>query len=212
MVTMTRARLPLLLAVLAGTFGIAPACADVYLWVDASGATNVSNLAPPEEARVTRVIKSVPRTAAEEEAAREAARRAELQVLSDRVTRLQNELEQSKREAAWMPAAYAPPPVVYTPPPQYPNWSPPVVSYDAEPAPWPGFNCDYSWGNCGFAGWPYGPSFVVIGGGKNHFHRGGGPQHGIRPGMRPGVPRLFDPFHSTRPFDPFRPRGISRRG
>ena len=200
------------LALLAGALGFPCARADVYVWVDASGATNVSNLPPPEEARVTRVIKSVPRTAAEEEAARDATRRAELQVLSDRVARLQNELEQSRRDAAWMPAAYAPPPVVYAPPPQYPSWSPPVVSYVAEAAPSPGFSCDYPWGNCGgigFGGWPYGTSFVVVDGGKHHSHRGGGGRHH---GMRPGGPRLFDPFHSTRPFDPFRPRGISRRG
>lgn len=200
MATMMRACLPVVLAALATTFGSVPACADVYVWVDASGHTNVSNLAPPEEARVTSVIKSLPRTAAQEEAAREAARRVELQALSDRVTRLQDELEQSRREAAWMPAAYAPPPVVYAPPPQYPTWSPPPVSYVADVAPAPGFGCDYPWGNCGigYAGWPYGPSFVVIGG-KDHFHRGGGPNHGTRP----GPPRLFDPF---------RPRGVSRRG
>src|SRR4029077_6101246 len=99
-----------LVAALAGALGASSAGADVFVWVDARGHTNVSNLAPPDDARVTTVIKSVPRTAAQEEAARTAAQRAEMQALADRVTTLQDQLEQSRREAAWMPAAYAPPP------------------------------------------------------------------------------------------------------
>ncbi len=198
---MGRLHIAVAMAAWAGTFGVAPACADVYVWVDATGRMNVSNLSPPEDAQVTSVIKSLPRTAAQEEAARDAARRAEMQVLSERVTRLQDELEQSRREAAWMPAAYAPPPVVYGPPPPYSSWAPPAVSYVAEaPTPPPAFGCDYPWNNCGsgWGAWPYAPTVVVVGG-KGAHHRGG-PNHGIRP-------------VTPRPWSgPIRPLGVSRRG
>ena len=175
-------------AVMAGALGAPSAGADVFVWVDARGHTNVSNIAPPDDARVTSVIKSVPRTAAEEEAARAAAQRAEMQALNDRVAALQNQLEQSKREAAWMPAAYAPPPVVYAPPPQY-NWAPPPqASYVPDTSPsWGGWGCDSpwnsAWGPCGFGfgGWPV----VIVNDGK-HSHRppfkGGRPMPTPRPG------------------------------
>lgn len=168
----------------AAALGSGPARADVYVWVDAAGTTNVSNLAPPDDARVTRVIHSVPRTAAQEEAARDAARRAELQALNDRVARLQEDLEQQRREAAWVPAAFAPPPVVYAPPPYVSYAPPPPPTYVADVAP-PYVGCDYGWNNCGLGwGWPYAPTVIVGGGGGGgggkHFRRGG-PVHTARP-------------------------------
>jgi hypothetical protein len=185
---------------LAGILGLPAAWADVYVWVDALGHTNVSNLAPPDDAKVKNVIKSVPRTAAQEEAARAATQRAEMQALNDRVAMLQEQLEQSRREAAVMPAAFAPPPVVYAPPPQY-NWAPPPTPYAADTAPesqW-GWGCDYSpWSNCGFGwgGWP-GVAVIVPNNGK-HFHRG--PGHGMRP--MPPTPKWSGPV---------RPLGASTR-
>ena len=143
---------------LAGTLGLSAAWADVYVWVDALGHTNVSNLAPPDDAKVKNVIKTVPRTAAQEEAARAAAQRAEMQALNDRVATLQDQLEQTRRDAAVMSAAYAPPPVVYAPPPPQYNWAQPAP-YVADTAPdssW-GWGCDNSpWSNCGvgWGGWP----------------------------------------------------------
>jgi hypothetical protein len=184
---------------LAGALGGATARADVYVWVDVAGKTNVSNLAPPEEARVTKVIHSVPRTAAQEEAAREAARRAEIQALNDRVARLQEDLEQQRREAAWVPAAYPPPPtIVYALPPVPHVDYAPAPSYVADVAP-PTFACDYPWNNCGFGGlgWPYAPTVIVTDGGK-HFHRSG-PGHVTRPTAPP------------RWTGPIRPLGVARR-
>jgi hypothetical protein len=163
-----------LVAALAGLIGGPAARADVYVWVDAGGKTNVSNLAPPDNAKVTTVIHSVPRTAAQEEAARAAAQRAEMQVLNDRVAALQQQLEQSKREAAWMPAAYAPPPVIYAP--QYTTWAPPQAPapYEQDNGPSFGWGCDSPWNNCGFGfgGWPY-VAVVVNNNGKHH-HRAPG--------------------------------------
>ena len=165
---------------LAAMLGVSPAWADVYVWVDALGHTNVSNIAPPDDAKVTNVIKSVPKSAAQEEAARLALQRAEMQALNDRVTVLQDQLEQSRREIAVMPAAYAPPQAVYGPPPQY-NWQPPApyaADYPQESSSW---GCDYSpWSNCGFGfgGWPL-IAVVPING--KHFHKGPGMGHGMRP-------------------------------
>ncbi len=183
---MVPARLLPSVLVLAVTLGVQAARADVYTWVDASGRMHVSNLSPPEGARITSVVVSLPKSAAQEEAAREAVRRAEIQALNDRVARLQDELERSRREAP-PPIVYATPPVMAypPPPPQYANWTPPAVPYVVDAAPQPMAGCDYLWNNCGawWGGWPYATT-VVVSGGKN-FHRGR-PIHGARPvGQRP---------------------------
>ena len=184
---------------LAGMLGLSAARADVYVWVDALGHTNVSNLAPPDDAKVKNVIKSVPRTAAQEEAARAATQRAEMQALNDRVAMLQEQLEQSRREAAVMPAAFAPPPVVYAPPPPQYNWAQPAP-YATDTAPdssW-GWGCDNSlWSNCGFGwgGWPV----VIVNNNNKHFHNKG-PGHGMRP--MPPTPKWTGPI---------RPLGASAR-
>jgi hypothetical protein len=139
-----RAALP---AILAGTFGLQLAHADIYTWVDASGATNVSNLAPPEGARVTKILHaSAPVTVAREDAAREAARQAETQALAERVRQLEDEIDMARRQV--------PPPVEYRPLP-----APPVIQYVVDPAPplmqyvnvAPPANtgCDPTWMGCG---------------------------------------------------------------
>jgi hypothetical protein len=80
-------------AVLAGTFGLQPAYADLYTWVDASGGLNVSNLAPPEGVRITNVIPGSATKPAAHDDAREAARDAEVQVLTKRVRQLEDEVK-----------------------------------------------------------------------------------------------------------------------
>jgi hypothetical protein len=85
-----RATLPVIAA---GTLGLQPAHADLYTWVDASGAVNVSNLAPPEGARITNVIvASAPKTTTADDA-REAARDAEVQALTKRIRQLEEEVK-----------------------------------------------------------------------------------------------------------------------
>ncbi|MEP6656746.1 MAG: DUF4124 domain-containing protein [Betaproteobacteria bacterium] len=114
--------------------------ADVYTWVDASGAVNVSNLAPPEGVRVTHVAhESAPRSAAYANAARDAAQQAELQVLSERVRQLESEVQLAARQV--------PPPI----PIQYAMIpAPPVVQYVVEPAAAPvSAGCDSGWTGCG---------------------------------------------------------------
>jgi len=88
-----RAALP---AVLAGTFGLQPAYADIYMWVDPSGVVNVSNLAPPENVRVTNVIHaSAPKTTTRDDPARD----AEVQALTERVRQLENEVALARSKA-----------------------------------------------------------------------------------------------------------------
>jgi hypothetical protein len=83
-----RAALP---AVLAGTFWLPPAHADLYTWVDASGGVNVSNLAPPEGVRITNVIPASPPNTARDDA-RETVRDAEVQALTKRVRQLEDQV------------------------------------------------------------------------------------------------------------------------
>jgi Domain of unknown function (DUF4124) len=141
-----RASLP---AVLAGTVGLQLAHADIYTWVDASGAVNVSNLAPPESVHVTSVIHaSAAASAARDAAVRDAARQAEVQALSDRVRQLEDEVQFASRgvppqvEYRAIPA----PPVI-----QYViNQAPPPVQYPVNAAPSTYTGCDSMWIECGF--------------------------------------------------------------
>src|SRR5258707_353391 len=79
---------------LAIAFGSQFAHADIYTWVDASGATNVSNVSPPEGVRVTRVAHENPRKAVRPDTSvRDATHDAEIQALSERVQQLQHEVD-----------------------------------------------------------------------------------------------------------------------
>jgi len=106
-----RATLPV---VLAGTFWLQPAHADVYTWVDASGGVNVSNLAPPEGVRITNVIvASAPKATTRDDSARETARDAEVQALTKRVRQLEDEVEPQRSGSNYWyycrdPAGYYP--------------------------------------------------------------------------------------------------------
>jgi hypothetical protein len=93
-IMLTRLLRAALLAVFAGMFGLQPAHADIYTWVDGSGVVNVSNLAPPEGVRITNVIHaSAPKTTTRDDEAREATRDAKVQTLTKRVRQLQGEVE-----------------------------------------------------------------------------------------------------------------------
>src|SRR5437762_7779850 len=140
--------------VLACTLGLKFAHAAISTWVDASGAVNMSNLAPPEGVRVISVVQeSPPRIAPRADAEHDAAREQQVQVLSDRVRQLEYEAEFTRR--------MAPPP----PAPVYQQSFPPVQYSQFPPdyAPTTGSGCDPSWAGC--AGWwsPYGyPAIVVV--------------------------------------------------
>ena len=143
------------LAILAGAFAVQLAHADTFLWVDSSGMTNVSNIAPPDGVKVTKVFHS--------SAPSPAARDAQLQALTSRVQELETELELTRRQ---------PPP-----PPAYPTAFPalpampyppvraaPPVQYDTEEeAPSAYAGCDPTWTPCGLWAPPiWYPSSVVV--------------------------------------------------
>ena len=127
--------------------------ADVYTWVDASGATNVSNLSPPEGVRVTCVThENPPKTPVRSDAVRDATHDAEMQALSERVQQLQREVEFAR--------TYAPPPQ----PMAYPAIPPaPAPAYAADVMPEPTNSCDPAFGGCGYWwGQPFFPANVVV--------------------------------------------------
>src|SRR5437868_15025702 len=105
--------LPLLtMFVLAGP----AARADVYTWVDASGKVNVSNLAPPEGVRVTRIThEDPPKASPRSENSRDAARDDDVQALSNRVRQLERDLEVARNYVPPPPAVS--PVITRTPPP-----------------------------------------------------------------------------------------------
>ena len=163
-------------AVLAGTLGIACAHADIYTWVDRNGVTNVSNLPPPEGVRLTNVSHAPPRDAAREAAAREASQQAELRILNERLAQLQDQIEQARREP---PVAYPPPPMLVVAPQAPASYIVNVLSAPAPSYPQGPAACDYSFGDCGFGVWPgyyYAPGVFPIRAGKNN--RRFGPSQG----------------------------------
>jgi hypothetical protein len=181
-----RASLP---ALLAGTFGLQLAHADIYTWVDGSGSINVSNVAPPEGVRVASITHASPPAAvARADAAREAARQAEVEALAQRVRELEDDVELARRQA--------PPPVDYRaiPPPPVIQYLvlPPPAQYALNPALPANTGCDPAWTDCG----PWGfsgiyPTSVVVLRASNfrHFHPGrGGHRFPVQPQMRaPGT-------------------------
>jgi len=169
--------------------------AEIYTWVDASGAVNVTNLPPPKTARVTHVVPDSPRPPVTAADAAAAAARAsqEAQALSDRVRELELQVEQARAQPPAPPMVYAAAPA-----------PPPVVQYFVEAPQQPANNgCDAGWNGCGFTPGSFYPPTVVVFGGprirpndafhRQHFQgqwpvmgaggvpRGGGPQPAIGP-------------------------------
>jgi uncharacterized protein DUF4124 len=144
-------RFPILLA-LACVLAAAPcANADVYTFVDAKGRLNVSNIEPPDDARVTSVVRAKPARAPDSAdearaAAEEARRAAEVARLARRVQELEDQIDAERR------ASSAPPP----PPVVYPVFAPAPVNVTAQaiveytPPSFPAMNygCDPSWLGC----------------------------------------------------------------
>jgi hypothetical protein len=171
-----RASLP---ALVAGTWGLQLARADIYTWVDASGTINVSNLAPPEGVAVTRVTHASERgPPTSDDAARAAAQQSEMQALAERVGQLEAELELAQRPLA-PPVNY---PAIPAPPVmQYADLAPPTLQYDiVSTAPPPIAACDGTWMDCGLGWFPgiYSASVVVLRPSNfRRFHPGYGGHH-----------------------------------
>jgi hypothetical protein len=198
------------------TVGLQSAHADIYTWVDESGAINVSNLAPPDGVRVLNVMRTSAPAEAADAAARTAARQAETQALADRVQQLEDAVAVARLQAP--PLQYAPipaPPVV-----QY-IFQPPVVQYVMDESPPASMSCDLSGLNCGLAWAPgfYPASVVVLAPNFRHMRPAprvrdfgvvpSGPTSLIQPLATPLIQPLVGPqvpslVPSLRPSDGFR--------
>jgi hypothetical protein len=152
----------------------APALADIFTWVDKGGLTHVSNLPPPEDARVLRVSRAAPRDPEREAAMREAQQQAEVRALDERMRLMAMELEESRRQPPPPPViVVAPPAVYYAPPP-----APVIVNVVSPPAP----DCAYGWGDCGVGSWGAYPVFYPSYPVNTWFGRGGkGHRKGVTP-------------------------------
>jgi hypothetical protein len=151
---MLRLALAVVLGLAAGT---ELACADVYTWTDAKGIVNVSNLAPPDGARVENVVHDIARAVVPPSVPApvpniDPLAQAEVQILAMRVRQLEYEVDFAKRHA---------PAVEYVPVPM------PTMQYGIEPPPQSNYGCDPSWFGCG--AWAFGgyPAGVVILGAPN---------------------------------------------
>jgi hypothetical protein len=151
-------------------FVLAPvARAEIYTWVDAQGRTNISNLAPPEGARVTRVVHEAPPNPYND-AARDAAQKAELESLAQRVDQLQIALQNAVRQPPPQPQ----PQVIIVP-------AAAPVQYVSEPEPAPqAQDCNYGWTCNGWwnPGFPPFVSYVYVPSARfrnpSHFNGQGG--------------------------------------
>lgn len=128
--------------------------ADVYTWTDAKGVINVSNLTPPDGARVEKVVHDVapavvPPPAPAPVPTIDPLAQAEVQTLAMRVRQLEYEADVARRQA--------PPMVEYVPVPM-----PTTMQYGIEPPLQASYGCDPSWIGCG--GWAFGgyPAGVVV--------------------------------------------------
>ena len=180
-----------LAAVLAAAPGMHVARADVYTWTDASGRLNVSNIAPPDGVRVTRVVHEDPAKARASAAARAAARDADVRALTERVAELADEVERARSRPPPAPyrVAVAPPPapvVVNVLPPAPPvQYEPPPATYAA--------NCDPTVFGCPVFGYP--ANIVVLNTQRFHrFHR----FDPVRGGHRFPVTRPLHPAAALR--------------
>ncbi|MET0732026.1 MAG: DUF4124 domain-containing protein [Casimicrobiaceae bacterium] len=160
-------------------FAPRPAEAEIYTWVDAMGRLNVGNLPPPNDARVTKVVRETPQNPYND-AARAAAQAAEVEALAQRVNQLQAELQTAARAAPPQPQVI----VVQAPAP-----APYIVEAPAPPAY--AQDCGNGWGGCnGWWGSAFAPfaTFVYLPSARNakpEWNRG---RHGQR-GPRDGDPR-----------------------
>jgi len=162
-------------AVLTLACALTSAHADIFTWTDDKGRVNISNLEPPEGARVTSVLRETKAmkeaNAAAREAARErekeALREAEVRALAERVRQLQAEVEVAKRPA---PVAVAQAPMYGPYTGAYAGeWAPPPVQYNvinASPVMdgnGGGGGCYSGWPDCQFGWYPgYYPAYYPV--------------------------------------------------
>jgi hypothetical protein len=184
--------------------------ASIYTWTDESGRVNISNLAPPEGVKVTRVVEeTIPKVVAPRvEPPSEALRDAEVRLLAERVRQLQDEVDNAKRPAPrdveyrMIPAPPAPPVIQYiqAPPVQY---AAPQPAYDTCGFGFDSLDCGFGWGS-GF----YPANFIVLNSGP--FRRGFPGRGDNAIGPRPPMPMPIHGGGATAPWSPIVMHGGGR--
>ncbi len=96
-ITDARPVVPFLAVALGCAMGLSAARADIYTWTDAGGRVNISNLAPPEGARVTSVLHEAPKPARPQQPV-ETAPQPDVRALAERVMQLESELDLARRQ------------------------------------------------------------------------------------------------------------------
>ena len=152
---------------LIGPLALHAARADITTWRDSSGSIHMTNLPPPEGAKIVKVVPESPRNVVASippTAPADAIAAMEVRNLAERVRQLEYELDLARQAPpptvayaaipAPPPVQYAAPPVQYAVPMQYAG--PAVVAPDA-------YGCDPLRFGCGNWWWPAGyPASVVV--------------------------------------------------
>ena len=173
------------------------AYADIFTYVDAKGRVNVSNIEPPEDARVTSIVRSKPSPPAPPEGTGDARGNPQVAALTRRIEQLEDEL--ARNEPSPPPA----PPVVYptvvVPPPVVTTQA---IVYAVPPSPQPAYDygCASWWSGCGL--W-WGPPVVFVGstpvsGRSDRFNHRRDPMMGNR-GFTPRPPLFPSSLRATPP-------------
>jgi len=170
--------------------------AAIYTWTDANGVVNVSNLAPPDDARGVRVAPDLTAGGARPVPAPQAP----VDVLAERVRELEAELQAARRATPAPAVAMIPAPPVATP-----VVLQTIVVQAAAPAEPPGYDmaaaCSTGWAGCsGFWGTPFAAPFVVVQGSAPPSRRV--PHDNPRPGPSPALHTGGAPWAMIRPLMP----------
>jgi hypothetical protein len=143
--------------VASATLAPSAALAEIYGWVDPSGAVTYSNLPPPKNARVIDLIEEAPPPTPQAQAAAEAAHQAEMRALNEKVRQLEQELQFTRYQSA-------PPPPPY-PTAEAPSYGPPPYTSSYGPC----FDSEFF--DCAWGGGPiYYTAGVVPFWGFHHRH------------------------------------------
>lgn len=170
--------------------------ADIYTYVDTKGRVTVSNVEPPDDARVTSVVRSRP-SPPRSDPPPEASGNATVTALTRRVAQLEDELEAARSQPALPPAPPVVYPVIATAPPVVTTQA--IVYNVAPSAPAADYGCASWWAGCGLSWWA--PPVLFIGSSPVARHSGRFDRrrdHGLnRPFM--SRPPLFPPSLRATP-------------
>lgn len=130
--------------------------ADIYTYVDTKGRVTVSNVEPPDDARVTSVVRSRP-SPPPSDASGDPSGNATVAALNRRVAQLEDELDVARSQPSLPPAPPVVYPVIVTAPPVVTTQA---IVYNVPPSPpVADYGCASWWAGCGW----WAPPVLFIG-------------------------------------------------